>query len=86
MLSDHEAEIYQNIMRKEAMAKRLRTQLVEHIRSYEEDELTQQDHDTAAVDVALAGFPVVSCPYITAAEIPMPCCPLLCFMEWNFEP
>ena len=32
------------------------------------------------------GFPVVSTPYIPAAEIPIPCCPRCCFKRWNFDP
>ena len=39
ILSENESEIYQNIMRKDAMAKRLRQRLIEQIRTYEEDEL-----------------------------------------------
>jgi len=34
----------------------------------------------------LACLPVVSWPYITAALIPMPCCPLDCFNLWNLLP
>ena len=33
--------------------------------------------DEREFDVILAGLPVVNCAYKTAAEIPMPCCPLL---------
>ena len=32
------------------------------------------------------GLPVVSWPYIPAAEIPIPCWPRLCDSLWNFEP
>src|SRR5215475_8021162 len=32
------------------------------------------------------GLPVVSCPYMPAAEIPMPCCPRLMRRRWNLEP
>ncbi len=32
------------------------------------------------------GFPVVSCPYIPAAEIPIPCWPRLWRSRWNLEP
>ncbi len=39
VLSDAEAAIYQNVMRKDAMAKRLRTKLVEAVREYETAEL-----------------------------------------------
>lgn len=39
IISDYEAEIYENIMRKDAMATRLRRGLIEHIRGYEMDEL-----------------------------------------------
>jgi len=43
ILSDHESEIYQNVMRKDAMAQRLRARLIEQVRTYEEDELRQRD-------------------------------------------
>ncbi len=33
-----------------------------------------------------AGLPVVSWPYITAAEMPMPCWPRVWLSLWNFEP
>lgn len=39
IMSDIEAEIYHNVMRKDAMAKRLRLLLVEQIREYEKGEL-----------------------------------------------
>jgi DNA modification methylase len=39
IMSDLEAEVYHNVMRKDAMAKRLRTQLVEQIKEYEKGEL-----------------------------------------------
>ncbi len=32
------------------------------------------------------GLPVVSCPYMPAAEMPMPCCPRLMRSRWNLEP
>src|SRR5947207_4592408 len=32
------------------------------------------------------GLPVVSCPYMPAAEMPMPCWPRLWRSRWNFEP
>jgi hypothetical protein len=32
------------------------------------------------------GLPVVSCPYMPAAEMPMPCWPRLMRSRWNFEP
>ena len=32
------------------------------------------------------GRPVVIWPYMTAAEMPMPCWPRLCLRRWNFEP
>jgi hypothetical protein len=32
------------------------------------------------------GLPVVSCPYMPAAEIPMPCWPRLMRSRWNFDP
>ena len=34
----------------------------------------------------IADLPVVSCPYIMAAEIPIPCCPLDCLPLPNLEP
>ena len=43
IMSSLEAEIYQNVMRKDAMAKRLRDGLVEQIREYEEGELRLMD-------------------------------------------
>lgn len=39
LLSENESEIYRNVMRKDAMATRLRRGLVEQIRTFEEDEL-----------------------------------------------
>ncbi len=39
ILHDAEDEIYQNVLRKDAMAKRLRTSLIEHIQDYEKGEL-----------------------------------------------
>ena len=47
IMSDIEAEIYQNIMRKDAMASRLRAGLIEHIQSYEREELQM---DTTEID------------------------------------
>ena len=38
------------------------------------------------LDLILIGFPVVSCEYNAAAEIPIPCCPLLCESLWNLDP
>src|SRR5712691_9013870 len=32
------------------------------------------------------GLPVVSCPYMPAAEMPIPCCPRLMRSRWNFDP
>jgi len=43
ILSDVENAIYQNVMRKDKMAKRLRIKLIEHIARYEKGELTMQD-------------------------------------------
>ena len=43
VLSELEAEIYQNIMRKDAMARRLRSSLIESVRRFEEDELQMRD-------------------------------------------
>ena len=37
-------------------------------------------------DMIRTGLPVVSWPYIPAAETPMPCCPRCCFSVWNLEP
>jgi hypothetical protein len=37
-------------------------------------------------EIARTGLPVVSMPYMPAAEIPIPCCPRCCFSRWNFEP
>jgi DNA modification methylase len=39
IMHEAEAEIYRNVMRKDAMAKRLRELLIEHIRDYEKGEL-----------------------------------------------
>ena len=48
VLSELEAEIYQNIMRKDAMARRLRASLIEHVQRFEEEEL--QMHEEAIPD------------------------------------
>lgn len=37
-------------------------------------------------EITFTGLPVVNCPYMPAAEMPMPCCPRLIRMRWNFEP
>jgi len=37
-------------------------------------------------ETTFTDFPVVSTPYIPAAEIPIPCWPRCCFKRWNFEP
>ena len=42
ILADVENAIYKNVMRKDAMAKRLRMKLIEHISKYEKGELTMQ--------------------------------------------
>lgn len=47
ILSENESEIYRNIMRKDAMARRLRTRLIEQVRTYEVDELKQQAETVA---------------------------------------
>jgi DNA modification methylase len=47
ILSENESEIYQNIMRKDAMARRLRARLIDQIRTYEEDELQKRDQAVA---------------------------------------
>ena len=38
------------------------------------------------LDMTWAGLPVVMLPYITVAEIPIPCCPLDCLRAWNLDP
>jgi DNA modification methylase len=43
IMSDLESEVYQNVMRKDAMAQRLRQGLIENIRAYEQDELEMQE-------------------------------------------
>lgn len=45
IMSDIEASIYSDVMRKDAMAKRLRQKLIEQIRVYEQGELTMQTID-----------------------------------------
>ena len=50
IMSDVESEIYHNVMRKDAMAKRLRSKLIEKINSYERRELKMQD-DSLATDL-----------------------------------
>ncbi len=37
-------------------------------------------------ETMVAGLPVVIWPYITVADMPIPCCPLDCLSEWNREP
>ncbi len=37
-------------------------------------------------EVTTIDLPVVSRPYIPAAEMPIPCCPRACFSVWNFDP
>jgi hypothetical protein len=44
LMHDAEEEIYANIQRKDAMAKRLREKLIEHIRDYEKGELRMTTH------------------------------------------
>ncbi len=44
IMHEAEQEIYQNIMRKDAMARRLRESLIEHIRDYEQEELGMTTH------------------------------------------
>ena len=43
VVSSLEAEIYRNIMRKDAQARRLRAGLIQHVRSYEEGEMMMQE-------------------------------------------
>ena len=43
IMSDIEAEIYHNVMRKDAMASRLRAGMIEHVSSFEKEELTMND-------------------------------------------
>ncbi len=50
ILSENESEIYQNIMRKDAMARRLRARLIEQVRTYEEDELNAREAAVPAVE------------------------------------
>ena len=38
------------------------------------------------LEVICTGLPVVSCAYMPAAEMPMPCWPRLMRSRWNFEP
>jgi len=40
IMSDLESEIYHNVMRKDAMARRLRQGLIDHVRTYEREELS----------------------------------------------
>jgi DNA modification methylase/superfamily II DNA or RNA helicase len=42
IMSQAESEVYQNVMRKDAMAKRLRAKLIEHIGQYEQSELRKE--------------------------------------------
>lgn len=49
ILSENESEIYQNVMRKDAMATRLRRKLIEQIRTYEEDELHMKQEQTESI-------------------------------------
>lgn len=46
IMSDIEASIYSDVMRKDAMAKRLREKLIEQVRDYEKGELTMSEIDT----------------------------------------
>ena len=39
-----------------------------------------------AREMIRVALPVVNCPYILAAEMPMPCCPRDILSRWNFEP
>ena len=38
------------------------------------------------LEMTWAGLPVVMLPYITVADIPIPCCPLDCLRAWNLDP
>ena len=38
------------------------------------------------LDMTWAGLPVVMFPYMTVADIPIPCCPLDCLRAWNLDP
>ena len=38
------------------------------------------------LEMTCAGLPVVMFPYMTVAEMPIPCCPLDCLRAWNLEP
>jgi hypothetical protein len=48
--------------------------------------LTAAGLSGSVFDVIFVGFPVVIWPYMTVAEMPMPCCPLDWRMAWNREP
>jgi hypothetical protein len=37
-------------------------------------------------EITRMGWPVVSCPYMAAALMPMPCWPRDCLSRWNLEP
>ena len=50
IMSDVEQEIYSNVMRKDMMAKRLRTKLIQHINKYERKELCMDDSITLEYD------------------------------------
>jgi len=52
IMSDVEAGIYQNVMRKDAMAARLRDRMIEHIRIYEEGELHMREQSGEYYNVA----------------------------------
>ena len=50
ILSDVEQGIYQNVMRKDAMAKRLREKLIDRIKDYEKGELSMVDHTRSSYE------------------------------------
>ena len=52
VMSDIEAGIYQNVMRKDAQAARLRDQMIKHIRIYEEEELQMREQSGEYYSVA----------------------------------
>ena len=54
IMSDIESGIYQDVMRKDAMARRLREKLIEQIREYEKGELSMMDIDQNGYEEGIA--------------------------------
>ncbi|HUV83186.1 MAG TPA: DNA methyltransferase [archaeon] len=50
IMSDIESSIYQNVMRKDAMAKRLRSKLIDQIKDFEMEEIKMEDIKTEGFD------------------------------------